>query len=612
MSSEDLEQVIIHVTSSIKKVFPDTSPGKLLRINSDIHMKFAKIADFLDDFTQPNRGPCGGFSQTYAALCDYNGFTLREEIQWDIDNIYARHECREFRLLDFTHLDTSDVALAVASLSFNPWFTKLHCKDFRLRLEILEQILYVIGRSLKIEELILENCGLKCEFAVKMAQALDNNPDTVLHTINLSGNPIEDKGIAAISRHFEKHQSLQHLNLARTSVTPKGMNSLLQSLAFKETFSNSLCHLNLSGNPGILATEDSINLYNFLNQCTSLCHLNLSGTDCALDSLFGSLIHGCCSTLSYLNAARNVYSHRKVKNISPAISQFFSKSSALKYLELSGTKLPSNALRSMFQGLTSNDMITDLHMDLSNCELCSSGGQVIQDMIFDVNAVSTLDLSGNGFNSEMVTLILSIGRSKSIKHVFLGKNFNLKLNTSVAEVLHRIVQLLQDEDCPLQSLSLADSRLKSGTNIILNALGVNSSLTKIDISGNAIGDTGAKLLAKALQMNIKLRTLIWDRNNTTAVGFLDVADAMARNFSLMSMPFPISDISQAYRVNPGKTEAALHQIQNCLLRNNYLERNVDEKAKDLQNDTTHILSQENKRRHSSEGGGMEKLAALQH
>lgn len=31
-----------------------------------------------------------------------------------------------------------------------------------------------------------------------------------------------------------------------------------------------------------------------------------------------------------------------------------------------------------------------------------------------------------GFDSDMVTLVLSIGRSKSIRHVSLGKNFNIK------------------------------------------------------------------------------------------------------------------------------------------------------------------------------------------
>lgn len=58
---------------------------------------------------------------------------------------------------------------------------------------------------------------------------------------------------------------------------------------------------------------------------------------------------------------------------------------------------------------------------------------------------------------------------------------------------------------PLESLSVCDSKLKTGTTILINSLGCNASLTKIDISGNCIGDTGAKMLAKALLINTKLR-----------------------------------------------------------------------------------------------------------
>ncbi|XP_075137727.1 F-actin-uncapping protein LRRC16A-like [Leptodactylus fuscus] len=120
----------------------------------------------------------------------------------------------------------------------------------------------------------------------------------------------------------------------------------------------------------------------------------------------------------------------------------------------------------------------------------------------------------------------------------------------------------------INSLSLADSRLKSGTNVILNALRNSNNLTKLDISGNSMGDTGANLLAKCLHINRKLRTLIWDRNNTTFVGFLDVAHALKRNFTLMTMPLPMSDLSQAYRMNSRNTEDALQKIQSYLLRNN--------------------------------------------
>ena len=58
---------------------------------------------------------------------------------------------------------------------------------------------------------------------------------------------------------------------------------------------------------------------------------------------------------------------------------------------------------------------------------------------------------------------------------------------------------------PLQSLSLADSKLKTEVTILINALGSNTSLTAVDISGNAMGDLGARMLAKALQINTKLR-----------------------------------------------------------------------------------------------------------
>ncbi|KFV75465.1 Leucine-rich repeat-containing protein 16C, partial [Struthio camelus australis] len=181
--------------------------------------------------------------------------------------------------------------------------------------------------------------------------------------------------------------------------------------------------------------------------------------------------------------------------------------------------------------------------------------------------VSSLCSSLTGFDSDMVTLVLSIGRSKSIRHVSLGKNFNIKSKEGLVDVLHRIVQITQEDDCTLQSLSVAESRLKLGTNVLLSALGSNTSLIALDISGNAMGDTGAKMLAKALQINTKLRTVIWDRNNTTGYGLLEVAQALERNYTLKSMPLPMNDVVQAYRSNPEKTEEAVHKIQSCLTRN---------------------------------------------
>ncbi|KAK6480126.1 capping protein [Huso huso] len=584
MSLYDLEHMVSHVTASLRKIFPDSSPGKLLKkIPPDLQERFQKLTSAVEEHQSANQGPCGGFSETYAGLCDYNEFTCREEIQWDVDNIYHSQDCREFNLLDFSHMDSRDIALAVAALSFNQWFTKLSCKDFKLGPEVLEQVLYVIHMSPKLEEVSLESSGLKSDFAQKMALALSEHPCSALHSINLSGNPIEDRGIAALSQQFEKLASgLTSLTLSRTSFTARGLSSLSHALSVNKSFSSSLRLLDLSGNAGIFTTEDTTNFFSFLASPNALTHLDLSATDCPLDMLFVPLLGGCCSKLSYLNLSKNVYSHKKVKGIPAAVKEFFSSCASLKFLGLSASKLPSEVLRLLLQGLACNTHLSDVQLDLSSCELRSAGAQVIQDHIFEANAIGSLDLSDNGFDSDMVTLVLSIGRSQSIRHLSLGKNFCMK-SKALADVLCRIVQLIQEEECPLESLSVADSKLKAaGTTILINALGSNPSLSKIDISGNCMGDTGAKMLAKALQINTKLRTVIWDRNNTTAIGFLDVANALEKNYTLKSLAMPVSDVAQASRSNPEKTEEALQKIQSSLLRNNQRYSAFSDRASRLQ------------------------------
>ncbi|XP_071370841.1 capping protein, Arp2/3 and myosin-I linker protein 3-like, partial [Centroberyx affinis] len=558
--------MVSHMTSSLKKIFPDSSPGKLLKkIPPDLQERLSTLTSLVEEQLP---GSCGGFSDTYAALCDFNEIPFREEIQWDIDNIYRIHNWQQFNLLDFCHLDSRDLALAVAALSYNQWFIKIYCKELRLSADVQQQLIFLLSRSPSLEELSLEASGLKLDFAIKMAAALRDHATSSLHSINLSANQIEDKGVIALSQELGNLAvGLRHLSLSRVSMSARGLGFLCQELSTCQLFSASLTHLDLSGNPGSLATEEATFLFRFLSSCNSLSHLDLSGTDCPLDTLFVSLSAGCCSKLIHLNLARNPFSHRKVREVTRSIREFFSQSCELKYVGLSATKLPPQALRLLLQGLATNARLCGLELDLSSCELRSAGAQVIQEHIFEAMAISSLDISDNGFENDMVTLVLSIGRCHSLRRLALGRNFAMK-SRALTDVLHRIAQLIQDEECPLQSLSLCDSKLKTGTGILISSLGGDASLVELDISGNAIGDTGAKILAKALLSNTRLKTLIWDRNNVTARGFQDMADALERNFTLQQVSLPLADVTQSYRSNPDRTKEALHKIQRCLQRNN--------------------------------------------
>ncbi|KAB0355026.1 hypothetical protein FD755_022485, partial [Muntiacus reevesi] len=581
-SPEDVSEVLAHIGTNLRKIFPGLSP---LRIMKKVFMepseRLASLQALWDSQTVAEQGPCGGFSQMYACVCDWLGFSYREEVQWDVDTIYLTQDTRELNLQDFSHLDHRDLIPIIAALEYNQWFTKLSSKDLKLSTDVCEQILRVVSRSNRLEELVLENAGLRTDFAQKLASALAHNPTSGLHTINLAGNPLEDRGVSSLSVQFAKlPKGLKHLNLSKTSLSPKGVNSLCQSLSANPLTATTLVHLDLSGN--ILRGDDLSSMYSFLAQPNAIAHLDLSNTECSLDMVCGALLRGCLQYLAVLNLSRTVFSHRKGKEVPPSFKQFFSSSLALMQINLSGTKLSPEPLKALLLGLASNHNLKGVSLDLSNCELRSGGAQVLEGCIAEIHNISSLDISDNGLESDLSTLIVWLSKNRSIQHLALGKNFNNMKSKNLTPVLDNLVQMIQDEESPLQSLSLADSKLKTGVTIIINALGSNTSLTKVDISGNGMGDMGAKMLAKALQINTKLRTVIWDKNNITAQGFQDIAVALEKNYTLRFMPIPMYDASQALKTNPEKTEEALQKIENYLLRNHETRKYLQEQAYRLQ------------------------------
>ncbi|XP_041660282.1 capping protein, Arp2/3 and myosin-I linker protein 3 isoform X4 [Cheilinus undulatus] len=571
-TQDQLDHMVSHINYALSRVFNNSIYAPpICRAEGDMSDGSHKFSPNSESSLEPQK-TCGGFSETYAALCDYNGIGCKEEVQWDVDTIYHSQDNREFNLLDFSHLDSRDLAVIVASIAYNTWFTKLYCKDMRIGSEVIDQVLHTVSKSNSLEELTLENAGLKSDFPQKMASALSENPASVIHSLNLAHNTLDNQGVAnLIQQVCRLNKGLRLLNLSKTSLSSKGVVSLSQALCSSDDYSNSLLHLDLSKNPGVLSGEDATNLYLFLAQPNCLVHLDLSGTDCTVDSLFGALLRGCCADLSYLNLSKNSFSHRKARDSLPTFRQFFSSAFSLTHVSLASMKVPPDSLRALFLGLSNNPHITDLHLDISSCELRSAGAGVIQELFPRVSCVGTLDISDNGLDADLLAVIPAFSRHPSLKHLMLGKNFNIK-GRVLDDILQKLVHLVQEEECALQSLSLADSRLRQRGTVLVNALGSNTCLRKVDLSGNLLEDSGAKMLSKALQINTTLRSVTWDRNNTTATGFQDVARALEHNFTLQYMPLPLSDVTQAYRSAPEKTDLALTKIQRALLRNNQTQR----------------------------------------
>ncbi|XP_061500359.1 F-actin-uncapping protein LRRC16A isoform X2 [Anopheles gambiae] len=564
--TSNADVILTDLSSAIKQIFP-TVPLRYIIRKIDVNPieRTSIFSDELRPSDPRNVGPCGGFSMQYACMCDLHAVQYREEVAWDIDTIYLSHDARVLNLRDFDHLEQKDLMAIVAALEYNTFFRGLKASHTRLSTETLERVLQVLRRSLWLEELHLESLGLKSDFIHKLAVAVISNSAPALRSIDLSHNVIEDKGathlagpIAKMSKGFSK------LALAHCGLTAKGVNQLAHSLSLNQNISNSLTYLDLSGN---ILKDDGNNLYNFLAQPNVIEHLDISRTDTTLESVFGALLRGCATHLLHLNVSHNNFGTKKGKEIPPSFKQFFTSSLSLKHLNIASCKLPLEALKHLLLGLACNESTAGLYLDLSGNSLGSQGAHVLESCIHGVRVLACLDISDNNMDYELANVLTAIGKNPSIRSLYMSKCFTGMKLKHIGTVMDSLVNLIQKEDFQLQELVLAENRLKTDLHNFINALGSNQHLQMLDITGNLMGDIGARLLAKALQINNKLKTIALDRNNFTLQGYADIVYALENNFSVRNMPFPLHDIAPCLKQHPERTDVLMKKMQELLFRN---------------------------------------------
>ncbi|XP_021699947.1 F-actin-uncapping protein LRRC16A isoform X3 [Aedes aegypti] len=564
--SSNADVILTDLSSAVKQIFPTVPLKYIIR---KIEVNPIDRATIFSDEIRPsdprNVGPCGGFSMQYACMCDFHAVQYREEVAWDIDTIYLSHDNRVLNLRDFDHLEQKDLTAIISALEYNTFFRGLKITNTRLSMETLERILHVLKRSMWLEELHLEALGLRSDFIHKLSVSVISNLNPALRSIDLSHNMIEDKGAAHFAGPIAKiSKGVSKLSLSHCGLTSKGVNQISQSLLLNQSVSNSLVYLDLSGNN---LKDDVNNLYNFLAQPNVIEYLDISKTDTILESLFGALLRGCSTHLLHLNVAHNFFSTKKGKEIPPSFKQFFTSSLNMKHLNISNCKLPLEALKHLLLGLACNESTAGLYLDLSSNSLSSQGAHVLESCIHGVRVLSSLDISDNNLDFEMASVLTAIGKNPSIKVLYMSRCFNGMKVKHISSVMEALVNLIQKDDFQLQELVLSENKLKNDLHNFINALGSNQSLQVLDITGNLMGDIGARLLAKALQINSRLNKICIDRNSITLQGYADIVYALEHNFAMRNIPFPVFDIAPCLKQHPERTDTLMRKMQELLSRN---------------------------------------------
>ncbi|XP_055620495.1 F-actin-uncapping protein LRRC16A isoform X3 [Toxorhynchites rutilus septentrionalis] len=601
--SSNADVILTDLSSAVKQIFPTVPLRYIIR---KIEVNPIERATIFSDELRPsdprNVGPCGGFSIQYACMCDFHAVQYREEVAWDIDTIYLSHDNRILNLRDFDHLEQKDLMAIISALEYNTFFRGLKISNTRLSTETLDRMLHVLKRSMWLEELNLEALGLRSDFVHKLAVSVISNSNPALRSIDLSHNVIEDKGsekmsvmlcdlfhavndfyvlgaghLAGIIAKISK--GVTRLSLSHCGLTSKGVNQIAYSLSLNQDVSSSLTYLDLSGNN---LKDDVNNLYNFLAQPNAIEYLDISKTDTTLESLFGALLRGCSTHLRHLNVSHNSFGTKKGKETPPSFKQFFTSSLSLKHLNIANCKLPLEALKHLLLGLACNESTAGLYLDLSGNSLGTQGAHVLESCIHGVRVLSSLDISDNNLDSEMASVLAAIGKNPSIRVLHMSKCFNGMKLKHIAIVMDALVNLIQKDDFQLQELILSENKLKNDLHNFINALGSNQYLQVLDITGNVMGDIGARLLAKALQINNRLKTIFLDRNNITLQGYGDIVYALEHNFSMKNIPFPVFDISPCLKQHPDRTDMLMRKMQELLFRNGSGLRRTNEQGFRLQ------------------------------
>ncbi|KAE9421704.1 hypothetical protein Angca_003133 [Angiostrongylus cantonensis] len=535
-SSQTTASVLIkHILSSLLRYFPD--------IRSQLQSMIELTPESLyNEFSTMNGDAearaCHSFRRTYAALCDYYDQPYREEVSWDVEKIYTVNRVYCLRVEDFSHLLPKDLLPITGVLQYSSYFTGLIADGTRMTAEVIDVIMGVIRKSRCLQQLHLTNCALPRDFITLFASALQQNTSIPLESIDLSKNVLDDKkGFILLSGVLPRLSKLRKVNFSECALSDKCLQfffaGIYSGLTAKSNsgMGSSITHLILSTN--VLKDEVS-SLVNVVSLCTSLRVLELTDTGFPLDKIWAALKYG-------------------------------------------GLQIEKLCLGGCYAGKKPIDCVQlkPFHLDISGtCE--KNCGAVLETCLAGVQC-SSISLRDNNLETDMQGVVHALGNMKKLRRVDLGGANLIALRRSskqahvaiINKIILDIVKLFSDES-PLEELILSDARLGPHLSVLLNTLGTPTSLRLLDISNNDLGQFGARILSKALQLNVSLRTIIIDNNHLGLEGLLDLAMAVNMNRTLTSIPYPMQDVCECLSragCDRSRILSAMSEIELSLERN---------------------------------------------
>lgn len=369
---EDQRDILVHIYNFFGNAFPDKEGNLREEKKKQIFEKLSSdMLEAVEEYAcSTKRVPQkGGFLDAYLGYCDMFRQRPLEDVVWDLENLSESR--RHFDSKPFYKYASEPEKLKplAMALSHNTFFTRLSLENFAIPKELSRPLCDMFRNNAALEVLNLSKCELSRDLFEQIMEALTENVGVAHFTeLNFSNNPLEDRGLAALTGYISKCKgTLVFLDISNCRAGKNAMYNFFAALSGNDGLKKSLRTLMIAGNRcGEMGTGK---LVEFIRD-SSLAEIDASSA--SLD-------------LAVLKAARSRalrrvnLSHNKVEN--PADLCALLGNMHIKELSLASCGITAKALAQIIDR-TGSKLLTLSVLDLSNNPLGDDGVNIIIKLIF--------------------------------------------------------------------------------------------------------------------------------------------------------------------------------------------------------------------------------------
>eukprot|EP01063_Lacrimia_lanifica_P015548 TRINITY_DN2226_c0_g1_i1.p1 TRINITY_DN2226_c0_g1~~TRINITY_DN2226_c0_g1_i1.p1 ORF type:complete len:815 (+),score=320.07 TRINITY_DN2226_c0_g1_i1:159-2447(+) len=397
-------------------------------------------------------------------------------------------------------------------------------------------------RESRFIQLLSQNCrgmhfslrenGLGVNSAECVASILADNSHFAI--LDLSGNRLKDHGASKIAELLLVNDALVHVALKSNDIGSPGAERLAEALEQNNTITS----LDLSGLSGInrnhLGSVGARAMGRALGANETLSILNLGANGLGNEGL-SLMISGleCNETLTELDLGSNNLGWEGCALLGPLLGKC-----GITSLNLERNDIRDRGITILAQAMKSSDVAADKlqGLNLSYNGIKASGFRWLSAVIRSDRTLKSLRLDGNECGETGHELAMAIKENRSLQTLTLSRcDLNSEQGVAVGTAL--------SAQTTISRLELHDNTLgDDGVGAIMKALHTNKALTYLDLSNTKIGDRGGNAIAGMLKNNNSLRQLHMRQNNVKGAGD-NVAEALRGNSSLLALDFAYNDFS---------------------------------------------------------------------